>query len=74
VIGGGLLLRALFLLAARFVHSDAPMAGMAAAARWFVKNRLPAPISSQLESALSGSSGAGMAEAARGLGSKFGSQ
>ena len=36
VIAGGLLLLGLLVVAARFVHSTAPVAGMAAAARWFV--------------------------------------
>lgn len=36
VIGGGLLLLGLVVLAARFVHTGAPAAGMAAAARWFI--------------------------------------
>ncbi len=36
MIAGGLLLLGLFVLAARFVHAASPMAGMAAAARWFV--------------------------------------
>jgi TfoX/Sxy family transcriptional regulator of competence genes len=36
VIAGGLLLLGLLLLAARFVHAANPIAGMAAAARWFV--------------------------------------
>lgn len=42
----------------------------------FLKNRLPPAMASQLESALTAGagSGAGMAEAAKGLGSKFGSQ
>lgn len=41
----------------------------------FLKTRLPAPIASQLDSAVSGSGGsAGMAEAAKGLGGRFGSQ
>jgi uncharacterized protein (DUF2267 family) len=40
----------------------------------FLKTRLPAPIASQLDNALSGSGGtAGMAEAAKGLGNRFGS-
>jgi uncharacterized protein (DUF2267 family) len=37
----------------------------------FVKNRLPAPIASQLDNALAGGAG-GFAEAAKGLGAKFG--
>ncbi len=37
----------------------------------FLKDRLPAPIASQLDSALSGGAG-GMAEAAKGLGGRFG--
>ncbi len=36
VIAGGLLLLGLFVLAARFVHAASPVAGMAAAARWFI--------------------------------------
>ncbi len=36
VIAGGLVLLAFLVLAARFVHQGAPMAGMAAAARWFI--------------------------------------
>ncbi|HEX3235250.1 MAG TPA: hypothetical protein VHR41_13700 [Gemmatimonadales bacterium] len=40
----------------------------------FLKTRLPGPIASQLDSALSGSAAGGMAEAVKGLGSKFGSQ
>jgi hypothetical protein len=36
VIAGGLLLLALFLLAGRLLAAGAPMAGMAAAARWFI--------------------------------------
>jgi hypothetical protein len=36
VIAGGLALLGLFVLVARFVHADAPAAGMAAAARWFI--------------------------------------
>jgi uncharacterized protein (DUF2267 family) len=39
----------------------------------FLKTRLPGPIASQLDSALSGGSG-GMAEAAKGLGGRFGQQ
>jgi hypothetical protein len=38
----------------------------------FLKNRLPAPIASQLDSAMSGSAAGGMAEAAKGLGGRFG--
>ena len=37
----------------------------------FLKDRLPAPIASQLDSALSGGAG-GMAEAAKGLGGRLG--
>jgi uncharacterized protein (DUF2267 family) len=41
----------------------------------FLKTRLPAPIASQLDNTLSGSGGtAEMAEAAKGLGSRFGSK
>jgi uncharacterized protein (DUF2267 family) len=40
----------------------------------FLKTRLPAPIASQLESALSASAAGGMAEAAKGLGSRFGNK
>ncbi len=40
----------------------------------FLKTRLPGPIASQLDGALSGSAGAGMAEAAKGLGSSFGTK
>ena len=40
----------------------------------FLKTRLPAPIASHLDSALSGNAAAGMAEAAKGLGSRFGSK
>jgi hypothetical protein len=36
VIVGGLLLLGLFVLTGRFVNAASPMAGMAAAARWFV--------------------------------------
>jgi hypothetical protein len=40
----------------------------------FLKTRLPAPIASQLDSALSGSAAGGMAEAAKGVGSRFGNK
>jgi uncharacterized protein (DUF2267 family) len=40
----------------------------------FLKTRLPAPIASQLDSALSGSAAGGMADAVKGLGSRFGNQ
>ncbi len=39
----------------------------------FLKARLPGPIASQLDSALSGGSG-GMADAAKGLGGRLGQQ
>lgn len=38
----------------------------------FLKTRLPAPIAAQLDSAVAGGSAGGMAEAAKGLGAKFG--
>ena len=37
----------------------------------FLKNRLPAPIATQLDNALSAGAG-GLADAAKGLGSRFG--
>lgn len=36
VIGGGLVLLALFVVAGRLLSAGAPGAGMAAAARWFI--------------------------------------
>lgn len=36
VIAGGLVLLGLFLLAGRLINPDAPLAGMATAARWFI--------------------------------------
>lgn len=38
----------------------------------FLKTRLPGPIAAQLDSAVAGGGGGGMAEAAKGLGSRFG--
>ena len=40
----------------------------------FLKTRLPGPIASQLDGALSGSAAGGVAEAAKGLGSQFGNK
>ncbi len=39
----------------------------------FVKSRLPAPVASQLDSALAGEGSGGMADATKGLGGIFGS-
>ena len=38
----------------------------------FAKSRLPAPIATQLESALAGGASGGMADAAKGIGAAFG--
>lgn len=38
----------------------------------FLKTRLPAPVASQLDGALSGGSGGGLGDMAKGLGNRFG--
>lgn len=40
----------------------------------FAKSRLPAPIATQLESALAGGGGGAFADAAKGVGAAFGTQ